>query len=48
MPSAIEVTALTKRFKDVVAVDIPSAADCIRFFAEYADKLGGDVLDRPG
>ena len=39
----IEALGSTRPIKDVIAVDIPYAADCIRFFAEYADKLGGDV-----
>ena len=39
----IEALGSTRPVKDVVAVDIPYAADSIRFFAEYADKLGGDV-----
>lgn len=39
----LEALGSTRPVKDVIAVDIPYAADCIRFFAEYADKLGGDV-----
>ncbi|HEX7761674.1 MAG TPA: aldehyde dehydrogenase family protein [Caulobacteraceae bacterium] len=39
----IEALGSTRPIKDVIAVDIPYAADCIRFFAEYADKLGGDI-----
>jgi aldehyde dehydrogenase (NAD+) len=39
----IEALGSTRPVRDVVAVDIPYAADCIRFFAECADKLGGDV-----
>lgn len=39
----IESLGSTRPIKDVVAVDIPYAADCLRFFAEMADKLGGDV-----
>ena len=39
----IEALGSTRPVKDVLAVDIPYAADCLRFFAECADKLGGDV-----
>lgn len=39
----IEALGSTRPVKDVLTVDIPYAADCLRFFAEYADKLGGDV-----
>ncbi len=39
----IEAMGSTRPIKDVLAVDIPYSADCIRFFAEFADKLGGDV-----
>src|SRR6185369_15965293 len=39
----IEALGSTRPIKDVIAVDIPYSTDCIRFFAEYADKLGGDV-----
>lgn len=39
----LEALGSTRPIKDVIAVDIPYSADCIRFFAEYADKLGGDV-----
>jgi aldehyde dehydrogenase (NAD+) len=33
----------TRPIKDAINIDIPYAADCIRFFAELADKHGGDV-----
>ena len=39
----IESLGSTRPIKGVIDVDIPYAADCIRFFAEFADKLGGDV-----
>ena len=39
----LEALGSTRPVKEVVEIDIPYAADCIRFFAEYADKLGGDV-----
>jgi aldehyde dehydrogenase (NAD+) len=39
----IEALGSTRPVKDVLAVDIPYATDCLRFFAECADKLGGDV-----
>jgi aldehyde dehydrogenase (NAD+) len=39
----LEALGSTRPVKEAVKVDIPYAADCIRFFAEYADKLGGDV-----
>jgi len=39
----LEALGSTRPVKDVIAVDIPYSADCIRFFAEYADKLGGEV-----
>ena len=39
----LEAATSTRPLKDVIDIDIPYAADCIRFFAEFADKLGGDV-----
>lgn len=39
----LEATTSTRPVKDVIDIDIPYAADCIRFFAEFADKLGGEV-----
>lgn len=39
----IEALGSTRPINEVLAVDIPYAADCLRFFAECADKLGGDV-----
>ncbi|HSI59215.1 MAG TPA: aldehyde dehydrogenase family protein [Ideonella sp.] len=39
----LEALGSTRPIAEVLAVDIPYAADCLRFFAEYADKLGGDV-----
>ncbi|NGO50807.1 aldehyde dehydrogenase family protein [Allomesorhizobium camelthorni] len=39
----VEALGSTRPITDIIAVDLPYAADCIRFFAEYADKLGGDI-----
>jgi aldehyde dehydrogenase (NAD+) len=39
----LEAVTSTRPVKDVIEIDIPYAADCIRFFAEFADKLGGEV-----
>jgi aldehyde dehydrogenase (NAD+) len=39
----LEAVGSTRPVADVLAVDLPYAADCIRFFAEYADKLGGEI-----
>lgn len=39
----LEAVTSTRPVKDVIGIDIPYAADCIRFFAEFADKLGGEV-----
>lgn len=39
----LEAVTSTRPIKDVIGIDIPYAADCIRFFAEFADKLGGEV-----
>jgi aldehyde dehydrogenase (NAD+) len=39
----LEAATSTRPVKDVIDIDIPYAADCIRFFAEFADKLGGEV-----
>jgi aldehyde dehydrogenase (NAD+) len=39
----LEAATSTRPVKDAIEIDIPYAADCIRFFAEFADKLGGDV-----
>ncbi|PZM16396.1 aldehyde dehydrogenase family protein [Rhizobium tubonense] len=39
----MEAMGSTRPIKDFLAVDLPYAADCIRFFAEFADKLGGEI-----
>lgn len=39
----LEALTSTRPVKDVIEIDIPYAADCIRFFAEFTDKLGGEV-----
>jgi aldehyde dehydrogenase (NAD+) len=39
----LEAATSTRPVKDAIEIDIPYAADCIRFFAEFADKLGGEV-----
>ncbi len=39
----LEAVGSTRPFKDVLAWDIPYVAEGIRFFAELADKHGGEV-----
>jgi aldehyde dehydrogenase (NAD+) len=39
----LEAVGSTRPVKDVIAWDIPFTAEGLRFFAEYADKLGGEV-----
>lgn len=39
----IEAVCSTRPLRDVLAWDIPFTAEGLRFFAEYCDKLGGDV-----
>lgn len=39
----LEAATSTRPIKDVIDIDLPYAADCIRFFAEFADKLGGEI-----
>jgi aldehyde dehydrogenase (NAD+) len=39
----LEALGSTRHVKAVIDIDIPYSVDCIRFFAEWADKLGGDV-----
>lgn len=41
--AALEAMGSTRPIANAVAWDIPFTADGIRFFAEYADKIGGDV-----
>ena len=39
----LEALGSTRPIRDVVAWDLPFTAEGIRFYAEYADKLGGEV-----
>ncbi len=39
----LEALGSTRHIQGVLDIDIPYSVDCIRFFAEWADKLGGDV-----
>lgn len=39
----LESVGSTRPLHDVLAGDIPFTAEGLRFFAEYADKIGGDV-----
>lgn len=39
----LESLGSTRPIADVLAWDIPYTAECIRFFSEFADKIGGDV-----
>lgn len=39
----LEALGSTRPVAEAIAWDVPYAADCIRFFAEYADKVGGEV-----
>lgn len=39
----LEALGSTRPLKDVLAWDVPFTAEGLRFFAEYADKLGGEV-----
>ncbi len=39
----LEALGSTRHVKGVFDIDIPYSVDCIRFFAEWADKLGGDI-----
>jgi len=41
--ACLEAVGSTRTVKEVWSYDIPYTADCIRFFAELADKVGGDV-----
>jgi aldehyde dehydrogenase (NAD+) len=41
--AALEAAGSTRPIANAVAWDIPFTADGIRFFAEFADKVGGDV-----
>ena len=39
----LEAIGSTRPITEVLSGDLPFTAEAIRFFAEYADKLGGDV-----
>ncbi len=39
----LEAIGSTRTLKDAASWDVPFTADGIRFFAEWADKIGGDV-----
>ncbi|MFS2080427.1 aldehyde dehydrogenase [Telluria sp. Tellsp131] len=39
----LEAVGSTRPLKDAAAWDVPFTADGIRFFAEWADKIGGDI-----
>ncbi|WP_238139698.1 aldehyde dehydrogenase family protein [Roseateles aquatilis] len=39
----LEAVGSTRPVRDALAWDVPFTADGLRFFAEYADKLGGEV-----
>ena len=39
----LEAVCSTRPVRDAVAWDVPFTAEGLRFFSEYADKLGGDV-----
>ena len=39
----LEAVGSTRPLRDVLAWDLPFTAEGLRFFAEYADKLGGEV-----
>lgn len=39
----LEAVGSTRNLSEIIAWDIPYSAECIRFFAEFADKIGGEV-----
>ncbi|TGD95837.1 aldehyde dehydrogenase family protein [Methylobacterium nonmethylotrophicum] len=39
----LEALSSTRPITDAMAYDVPATAEAFRFFAEYADKLGGEV-----
>lgn len=39
----LEAVGSTRPMRDAIAWDVPFTAEGLRFFAEYADKLGGEV-----
>jgi aldehyde dehydrogenase (NAD+) len=42
--ACIEAVCSTRPVRDAYAFDVPFTAECIRFFAECADKFGGDAV----
>jgi len=40
----LEALGSTRPARDAIAWDVPFTAEGLRFFAEYADKIGGDVV----
>jgi aldehyde dehydrogenase (NAD+) len=40
----LEAVGSTRPVRDVIAGDVPFTAEGLRFFAEYADKIGGEVV----
>jgi aldehyde dehydrogenase (NAD+) len=40
----LEAVCSTRPLRDAVAWDVPFTAEGLRFFAEYCDKLGGEVV----
>ena len=43
MMATLEAVCSTRPVRDAVAWDVPFTAEGLRFFSEYADKLGGEV-----
>lgn len=41
--AALEAVCSTRPLRDAAAWDVPFTAEGLRFFAEYCDKLGGEV-----
>lgn len=41
--AALEAVGSTRTITEATAWDIPYSAECIRFYAEFADKVGGEV-----
>src|SRR6202012_3385116 len=39
----LEALGSTRRVRDAYNWDVPFTAESIRFYAEFADKIGGDV-----
>jgi len=45
--ASLEAVCSTRPLRDARAWDVPFTAEGLRFFAEYCDKLGGDVAATP-